>query len=94
MMLKQLTLAPERRTKRDRFLIISAMLSHATRGVCKTELMYKVGLSFAQAEIYLEVLMNSELLEVANCSRKPLYRTTEKGKRFLHMFDALVNLLA
>lgn len=96
-MLKQFTLAQERRTKRDRFLIISAMLSQAIGGVCKSELMCKVGLSSAQAEIYLQVLLNSELLEVSDCRSahaKHLFRTTDKGKSFLYAFDTLVSLLA
>jgi predicted transcriptional regulator len=93
-MLKQFTLEQAKRTKRDRFLIISAMLSHAGRGVCKTQLMYKVGLSFSQVEVYLQVLLRSELLEVSNYRRKSVYRTTEKGKSFLCVFDTLVSLLA
>jgi len=93
-MLKQITFAQTKRTKRDRFLIISVMLSQAGRGACKTELMYKVGLSFTRVEVYLQVLLRSKLLELSNCSRKPVYRTTEKGKSFLCAFDTLVSLLA
>jgi predicted transcriptional regulator len=93
-MLKQFTIEQVKRTKRDRFLIISAMLSHAGRGIRKTELMDKVGMSFSQIEVYLEVLIRSELLEVSNCRRNPVYRTTEKGRSFLCTFDALLSLLA
>jgi predicted transcriptional regulator len=92
-MLKQISLAQAKRTKRDRFFIISAMLSHAGRGACKTHLMNRVGLSSSQVEAYLQVLLQSELLEVSNCRRKSLYRTTEKGKNFLCVFDALISLL-
>jgi len=93
-MLKQFTLAQAKRTKRDRFLIISAMLSHAVRGVYKTELMYKVGLSFSQVEAYLQLLLESELMEVSISKRKFVYSTTEKGKSFLCTFDTLFGFLA
>jgi predicted transcriptional regulator len=79
--------------RRDKFVIISAMLSYAVEGVGKTELMYKVGLSSAQLERYLPILVRSELLEVSTGKKKPLYRTTDKGKSFLDTFDTLVKLL-
>lgn len=79
--------------RRDRLNIISAVLSYAARGVGKTDLMYKVGLSSAQLDRYLPVLVRSELLEVSNHDKRPLYRTTDKGKDFLDFFDALVRLL-
>ncbi len=82
-----------RGNRRDRLVILSAMLSYAARGVCKTELMYKVGLSSAQLDRYIPVLVRSELLEVFNHSKKAVYRTTDKGRSFLDTFDTLVRLL-
>ena len=92
-MLKQILLASEKRGRRDRLFIISALLSQAGRGTCKTQLMYKVGLSFSQVEIYLHVLLRSELLEVSNCGRSSLYKTTDEGRNFLCAFDTLLGLL-
>jgi predicted transcriptional regulator len=80
--------------RRDKLVIISAMLSSAAKGVCKTELMYKVGLSSAQLDRYVPVLLRSELLEISNHSRKSVYRTTDKGRSFLDVFDTLVKLLS
>jgi len=79
--------------RRDKLAIISAMLSYAAKGVCKTELMYKVGLSSAQVDRYIPALLRSELLEISNHSRKPVYTTTDKGRSFLDIFDNLVKLL-
>lgn len=79
--------------RRDRLVILSAMLTHAAKGVCKTELMYKVGLSSAQLDKYVPALVKSELLEVCNHSNRPVYRTTDKGRSFLDIFDTLVRLL-
>jgi predicted transcriptional regulator len=79
--------------RRDKLVIISTMLSYAAKGVCKTELMYKVGLSSAQLDRYIPTLLRSELLEISNHSRKAVYITTDKGRSFLDIFAALVQLL-
>lgn len=79
--------------RRDRLVILSAMLTFAARGVCKTELMYKVGLSSAQLDRYIPVLVKSELLEVSNHRKKAMYTTTVKGRSFLDAFDVLVKML-
>jgi len=79
--------------RRDKFVIISAMLSYAAKGVGKTELMYKVGLSSAQLDKYIPELVRSELLEVSNHTKRALYKTTDKGRSFLDIFDTLVKLL-
>jgi predicted transcriptional regulator len=79
--------------RREGLVLWSAMLSRAAKGVCKTELMYKVGLSSAQFDKYIPVLVRSNLLEVFNHLRKVVYRTTEKGKNFVDIVDTLVKLL-
>jgi len=82
-----------KRNRRDRLVLLSAMLSRAAKGVCKTELMYKVGLSSAQIDKYIPVLVASDLLEVFNHTKRAVYRTTEKGKSFVKILDTLVKLL-
>ena len=79
--------------RRDRLVLLSVMLSRADKGVCKTELMYKVGLTSAQADMYIPVLVRSELLQVFNHRKKAVYRTTEKGKSFVDMLGTLFKLL-
>lgn len=93
MMLTQSALFQAKGNRRDRLAIISAMLSYAAKGVGKTDLMYKVGLSSAQLDRYIPVLVRSDLLEVSNHTRKEVFRTTDKGKSFLDIFDTLVRLL-
>jgi len=82
-----------RSNRRDKFAKISAMLLHAAKGAGKTELMYKVGLSSAQLDKYIPALVRSELLEVSNHTKRALYKTTDKGRSFLDIFDTLVKLL-
>lgn len=79
--------------RRDKLVLISDMLAYAAKGVYKTELMYKVGLSSAQLEKYIPELVRSNLLEVQNHSKKAVYKTTEKGRSFLVIFKGLVKLL-
>jgi len=88
----QLSLEP-RGNRRERLVIFSAMLSLAAKGVSKTELMYKVGLSSAQMDRFMPVLIKAELLEVFRHSRGFTYQTTDKGRSFLNTFDSLVRLL-
>ena len=81
------------RNRRDPFIIISDILFLATTGVKKTELMCKVGLSSEQAQKYLPLLSKSELLEESREKKGIVYRTTKKGKSFLHIFEEVANML-
>jgi predicted transcriptional regulator len=80
--------------RRDSILILSEILSYAVKGTGKCEVMYKVGLSSAQLNKYLRILIESQLLTVSNGQEKPEYKTTDKGKNFLETFDTLTKLFA
>jgi predicted transcriptional regulator len=79
--------------RRDHVLIISDILSCAVKGVKKTELMLKAGLSSAQLGKYMHLLARSELLRTSDLDTGPIYKTTMKGKDFLETFDELAKLL-
>ena len=79
--------------RRDRLALFSAILLLASTGANKTELMYRVGLSTAQGDKYIQMLVRSRLLEISDNSGKTVYRTTKKGKKFVDTFCTLVNLL-
>ena len=74
-----------RRCKHD---IFSAMLKEARHGAKSTPLMYAARISFTQLVRYLETLNDEGLLE----KRGLLWFTTEKGLRYLTMFEALQQL--
>ena len=78
--------------RRDRLSLLAAALLHASKGIYKTELMCRVGLTSAQIDKYIDVLVESKLLEVSENSNH-VYRTTTKGERFVHAFCNLVTLL-
>jgi len=80
--------------RRDSIVILSEILSCAVNGIGKCQIIYKVGLSTAQTNKFLELLLKSELLATTNGSRKIEYRTTAKGKSFLETFDVLTKLFA
>lgn len=79
--------------RRDSILIVSDILSCAARGAGKCEIMYKVGLSSAQLNKYLILLLKSELLVASNGDKKSVYKTSDKGKSFLEAFETLTKLL-
>ena len=71
--------------RRDRLFIIADILKAARKGIPKTEVMYKAGLSFAQLTGYLSLLLRLELIEIATKNGKSFYKTTAKGNRYLKL---------
>jgi predicted transcriptional regulator len=80
--------------RRDTIVILSEILSCAVNGTGKCQIIYKVGLSSAQTNKFLQVLLKSELLTANNGTGKIEYRTTVKGRSFLATFDTLTKLFA
>ena len=77
---------------RSRFEIASTLLHVAMEGnATKTRLMYGSFLSFAQINEYLGFLLANEL--VAKDEGTRMYALTDKGMRFLHIYDELSALI-
>jgi predicted transcriptional regulator len=78
---------------RSRTEIISQILEAANGGVniTKTKLMYKVFLSQSQLKEYVKVLTDSDLLGYDSVTRT--FKTTEKGLRFLSLYNQIDNLM-
>jgi predicted transcriptional regulator len=72
---------------RSRTDITAQILEAANGGVTKTKIMYKAFLSYAQLKEYLTVLMENGLLEYIEGEQ--IYRTTEKGNRFLKIYNQI-----
>jgi len=81
------------RKRRDRLLIMAEMLEVAREGVLKTRIMYGANLSFAQLNEYLSLLLDLNLLKVIKNSSKTVYKTTEKGLRYLQSYKEISELL-
>lgn len=77
---------------RSRTDITAQILEAANGGVTKTKIMYKAFLSYAQLKEYLTVLMENGLLEYIEGEQ--IYRTTEKGNRFLKIYNQIGEFVA
>ena len=62
--------------------IVTTVLESARSGITRTKIMYSAYLSYAQTMEYLEFLHGNGLLKYDTGAK--LYRTTEKGLKFLH----------
>ena len=82
------------RRRRDRLSIMAELLDVAREGVNKTRIMYQASLSFAQLKEYVTLVIDLNLLEAVKTSKRTIYKTTEKGLRFLQSYREIVELLA
>ena len=77
---------------RTRFEIASSILNVALKGnASKRRLMYASFLSFSQINEYLDFLQANGLIMTDKETR--IYALTEKGMRFLHVYDDLSKLI-
>ena len=76
---------------RSRTDIVGLILKAANGGATKTKIMYKAFLSYAQLKEYLTVLLENDLLEYEE--GRQFLRTTEKGIRFLQMYNQFDEML-
>jgi len=82
------------RRRRDRLSIMAELLGVAREGAHKTRIMYQASLSFAQLNEYLTLVIDLNLLEAVKTSKRTIYKTTEKGLRFLQSYRGIMELLA
>jgi predicted transcriptional regulator len=77
---------------RSRTDITAQILEAANGGVTKTKIMYKAFLSYAQLKEYLTVLIENGLLQYIEGEQ--MYKTTEKGNRFLKIYNQIGEYVA
>ncbi len=83
----------EVKRKRDSFSITMSILSNATEGVRKTQLVYKTNLNFGTMNRYLRVLIKNGLVSSYMLDGNEHYRTTKKGISFLRELEKIEKLL-
>lgn len=81
------------RRRRDRLHIMAEILEVTLGGALKTQVMYKVNLSFAQLNEYLHLLLDLKLLELVENTERNIYKTTSKGVRYLESYRKIRDLL-
>jgi len=83
--------------RRDRHDIVAEILKTAREGRIKTHIMYRAKLSYSQINTYLKLLIEKGFLENNTVKRKrqtvTLYKTTQKGIRYIDCIDAVDQLL-
>ncbi|MDH5783278.1 MAG: winged helix-turn-helix domain-containing protein [Candidatus Bathyarchaeota archaeon] len=72
---------------------MAEILEIAREGVLKTQIMYRANLSFAQLNEYLSLLLDLNLLEAVKKTEKTMYKTTDKGLRYLQSYREIRELL-
>ena len=79
---------------RNRLGIVANILTIAKTGALKTHLMYRANLSYTMLRDYLKFLLDNGLLSESQYpeDKVTLYRTTDKGTRFLESYVALKDL--
>jgi len=82
-----------KRRERDRVAIVAEILEMAREGELKSNIMWKAGLSYHMLSGYLELMMNTKLLEKSLLNKKEVFRTTDKGLKFLYHCSEIIELL-
>lgn len=79
--------------RRDRLNIMAEIIEVAKGGKLKTQIMYKVNLSFSQLKEYLFFLTEKGFLKVYVENRKKFYLTTTKGNLYIENYREMSDLL-
>ena len=79
--------------RRDRLEIIADILEVAKGGQLKTRILYDGNLSFSQLNKYLAFMIKMGFLEVNMDNEKRIYRTTNRGLKYLESFEEISSLL-
>jgi predicted transcriptional regulator len=77
---------------RSRTDIAALILEAADGGAAKTKIMYKAFLSYAQLKEYLDMLIENGLME--HNVKEQIYKITEKGSRFLQLYNQVGDLIS
>ena len=84
---------PLRKRERDRVAIVAEILEMARDGVLKSSIMWRARLSYFMLNGYLELMTNNRLLDRVLLNKRLVFKTTDKGLRFLHLCRQIMELL-
>jgi predicted transcriptional regulator len=79
--------------RRDKLHVIAEVIETAKEGALKTQIMYRVNLSFTQLNDYLTFMLKSDLLEKIDRNNREIYKATEQGLDFLERYQEITSLL-
>lgn len=81
------------RRRRSHLALMADILETAKEDVSKTRIMYGAGLGFSQLNGYMAFLLDRDLLEASKASKNTVYKTTQKGLRYLQFYRRTIELL-
>jgi predicted transcriptional regulator len=82
------------RKRRDRLYIIAEILDIAKDGALKTQIMYKANLSFSQLNTYINLLLETQLLEILKKNKRTIYKTTKRGVEYMQSYKEVLETLS
>jgi predicted transcriptional regulator len=78
---------------RESFDIMNLILTVCLSGTMKTHIMYRCNLNSKQVHDYLSLLLSHGLVERDDSAeRRTVYRTTERGRRFIESYSELLQV--
>ena len=80
-------------TRRNRLKIMADVCEAAREEILKTQLMYKANLNIDQVQEYINFLLGIRLLRKSKSAGRTVYKTTNKGVRYLENFDKIRDLM-
>jgi predicted transcriptional regulator len=82
-----------RKRERDRVAIVAEILEMARDGVLKSSIMWRARLSYFMLNGYLGLMMSNKLLDRVLVNKRLVFKTTDKGLRFLYLCHEIRELL-
>ena len=75
--------------------VAADILAEALKGANKTRIIYRAYLNFLRFDRYFSELMDKGLIVQENTSDgRAIYRTTDKGKRFLKLISSAEEIIS
>jgi predicted transcriptional regulator len=78
---------------RSRYEVIAAILRSSFKEETRTKIMYRAMLSNDQCKVYLDSLLQNDLINEVETGSKIVYRITQKGTKFLSFYTQMQKLL-
>ena len=78
---------------RSRYEVIAAILRSSFKEETRTKLMYRAMLSNDQCKMYLDSLLEIDLISEVQIGNKTVYRITQKGRKFLSFYIQMQKML-
>jgi len=75
--------------RRNHVEIVAGILEAAKRGTTITKIMYQAAMNFNQAQRYVNLLVEKDLLKTKTQGKKKLFMTSDKGVEYLRRYNEL-----